>query len=231
MARVVYGESITELIGSIGGITFQRNASGTIARHKPDPPVNPSQGQSDQQYLLTKLVATWPTLTPAQKATWDALASAHDHVSPWGDIKTLNGYQWFLTCNLYCLLASDPIQTSAPAYSPPAAPTAFTLVATAGDLVCSWGAAYTAVPDHLFIYLTLPLRHNSLKLRKSMYLVSVNNSFNGTSLSVKALFESLAGISWASFQGSADANIICRLLRVKDNTGLTSAFTTALVKV
>lgn len=231
MARVIYGESITELIGSIGGITFQRNGSGTIARHKPDPPVNPSQGQSDQQYLLTKLVATWPTLTPVQKASWDALASAHDHVSPWGDVKTLNGYQWFLTCNLYCLLGSDAIQTTAPAYSPPAAPTAFTLIATAGDLVCSWGAAYTAVPDHLFIYLTLPLRHNSLKLRKSMYLVSVNNVFNGTSLSVKALFESLAGVSWASFQGSADANIICRLLRVKDNTGMTSAFTTALVKV
>lgn len=231
MARVIYGESITELIGSIGGITFQRNASGTIARRKPDPPVNPSQLQSEQQYLLTKLVATWPTLTVAQKATWDALALAHDHVTPWGDIKTLNGYQWFLTCNLYCLLGSDAVQVSAPAYSPPAAPTAFTLVASAGDLLCTWGAAYTAVPDHLFIYLTLPLRHNSLKLRKSTYLVSVNNVHNAATLSVKALFESLAGVVWADFYGSAEANIICRLLRVKDNTGMTSAFTTALVKV
>lgn len=231
MARVIYGESITELIGSIGGITFQRNASGTIARHKPDPPVNPSQGQSDQQYLLTKLVATWPTLTPAQKATWDALASAHDHVSPWGDIKTLNGYQWFLTCNLYCLLASDPIQTSAPAYSPPAPPDAFTLISYEYNLYCQFPSNYSAIPDHLFVYLTLPIRHNSLKLRKSMFLVDVDDTFNANQLVLTSLFESLAGISWASFQGSADANIICRLLRVQNNTGLTSAFTTSLVKV
>jgi hypothetical protein len=231
MARVIYGESITELIGSIGGMTFQRNSSGTIARLKPKPPVNPSQLQSDQQYLLAQLVALWPTLTVVQKASWNALAAAHDHITPWGETRTLNGYQWFLSCNLYCLLASDPVQVTAPAYAPPAPPSAFTLTAAAGDLTCEFGAAYTAVPDHLFIYLTLPIRANSLKLRRSMYLVSINNVFNASSLSVKALFESLAHVTWAAFYGSADTNIICRLVRVKDNTGMNSAFTSSLVKI
>lgn len=231
MARVIYGESVTEFIGSIGGITFQRNASGTIARHKPKPPVNPSQLQSDQQYLLTTLVSTWPTLTNVQKTSWNNLAAAHDHITPWGDVKTLNGYQWFLSCNLYCLLAGDAIQLSAPAYSIPANPTAFTLTAGAGDLSCVWGAAYDARPDHLFIYLTLPIRHSSLGLRRSMFLVDVRDGFNAASLSVKTLFESLANVTWADFYSSADANIICRLVRVADNTGYNSAFTTSLVKI
>jgi hypothetical protein len=231
MARVVYGAEITELIGSIGGMTFQRNSSGTIARLKPNSPVNPSPIQGIQQNSLAQLVALWPTLTPLQKASWDALAAAHDHINPWSETKTLNGYQWFLSCNLYCTLAGDAIQVTAPAYAPPAPPSAFTLTASAFNLSCEFGVAYTAVPDHLFIYLSLPIRANSLKLRRSFYLVSVDDAFNNASLILTALFESLANVTWADFFNSSNSNIICRLLRVKADTGMNSAFTSSLVNI
>ncbi|GAH48125.1 unnamed protein product [marine sediment metagenome] len=43
MARVTYGGGVTEFAGSIGGVTFQRNASGYIAKLRSNPTVNPTQ--------------------------------------------------------------------------------------------------------------------------------------------------------------------------------------------
>ena len=56
MARVEYGAIVTDLTGSIGGTTFQRNSSGAIARSRAYTPVNPSQQQSDGSLCLFSLL-------------------------------------------------------------------------------------------------------------------------------------------------------------------------------
>jgi hypothetical protein len=231
MARVVYGESITELIGSIGGITFQRNASGPIARLKPKPPVNPSEGQSKQQHLLGTLVSHWPTLSSAEKTSWDDFAAAHNHFTPWGDEKTLNGFQWFVSCNLNLLLADEAIIDTAPAFASISPPDAFTLTADADSLNLIWASAFTVAPDYLFIYLTLPIRHSSLKLRRSMFLVKIDDTFNGTDLDITSEFEDLANVTWADFYSGSECNIIARIIVVESGTGLASQFTSSLVKI
>jgi hypothetical protein len=231
MARVIYGESITELVGSIGGITFQRNNSGTIARLKPKPPVNPSQGQSDQQHKLGTLVSYWSTLSSADKTSWDNFAAAHNHFTPWGEEKTLNGYQWFLSCNLNLLLAGEAIIDTAPAFSSISPPDAFTLTADADSLDIVWPGAFTVAPDYLFIYLTLPIRHSSLKLRRSMFLVKIDDTFDDVSMDITSEFETLANVDWATFFAGSECNIICRILVVETGTGLASQFTSSLVKI
>ena len=231
MARVIYGESITELIGSIGGITFQRNASGTIARLKPKPPVNPSQDQSNQQHLLGSLVSTWPTLSPVEKTSWDDFATAHNHFTPWGEEKVLNGYQWFISCNANLLIAGEAIINTAPAFTSVTPPTAFTLTAAAGSLKLIWAAPFSVASDYLFIYLTLPVRHASLKLRRSMYLVKKDDTFNAAEMDITSEFEALANITWAAFYAGSECNIIARLITVESDTGLASQFTSSLVKI
>lgn len=231
MARVIYGEPITELIGSIGGITFQHNSSGTIARLKPQPPVNPSAGQSDQQHLLGTLISYWPTLSSANKTTWKNFAIAHNHFTPWGEEKTLNGYQWFLSCNLNLLIAGESIIDTAPAFTSVAPPDAFTLTAAALTLKLIWASAFSVAPDYLFIYITLPIRHASLKLRRSMYLIKVDDTFNDTELDITSLFETLANITWADFYSVSECNLIARIIVVEADTGLASQFTSSLVKI
>lgn len=231
MARVIYGESITELIGSIGGITFQRNGSGTIARLKPKSPVNPSAGQSNQQYLLGTLVSAWSILSAANKASWNDFAALHNHFTPWGQEKVLNGYQWFLSCNLNLLLAGEAKINTAPAFTSVAPPTDFTLTADADSLNLIWAANFSVAPDYLFIYLTLPIRHASIKLRRSLYLVSKNDTFNGTNLDITSEFEALANVTWASFYASSQCNIIARLQTVECDTGLASQFTSSLLQI
>jgi hypothetical protein len=231
MARVTYGESITEYAGSIGGVTFLRNASGPIAKLRSNPPVNPSPDQSTYQTNLAILVAFWPTLSQPNKILWHNFAAANKHTTPWGIEKTLSGYQWFLVCNLIRIIGYTPPLSSPPAWYAHAAPDPFTLVATSTYLRAEWTNTYTPHAN-LRIYLTLPLRQSSLKLRRSLFFVGSGVwQYPYGNLLLTSLFETLANVTWAAFYASANCSIICRVADATLSTGLQSAFTSAIVKI
>lgn len=231
MARVTYGESITEYAGSIGGVTFLRNASGPIAKLRSRPPVNPSPSQSTYQTNMAICVAFWPTLSQANKDLWDAFAVAHDHTTPWGDTKTLSGYQWFLVCNLTRLIIFSTLISSPPAWTTWPPPPAFTLVATSTYLRVEWSPPYSFTYNIAF-YLTLPLRQSSLKLRRSLFYVGFDSSGGPfATFDLTTWFQTLVNVTWATFYASADCSIICRIKRGAYSTGLWSAFTSAIVKI
>ena len=189
MARVNYGFPVTELTGSIGGVTFQRNSAGTICRLKPNIPVNPSPAQALQQYKISQLVALWPTLSQAEKDSWSTELVPHLHTNPWGDQKTLNGYQWFMSCNLNLLLAGESTRNTSPVWAIIAPPAVFTLLADVDNLTAHFAAPWSVIPDHIFVYITLPVRHASLKLRRSLFLIDINDTFNDDDLILTSLFE------------------------------------------
>jgi hypothetical protein len=231
MARVTYGALITELAGSIGGVTFQRNSSGNVARLKSKKISNPNQEQSNNNVVFAQLVSYWSTLSQANKDTWDALAAAHDHTTPWGETKTLNGFQWFMSCNRNLLLAGESIRDTAPAYSSISPPNVFTLAASSDHLTINIAAGWSIAPDYLFLYITTPLRHSTLKLRRPCVLVLVDDSINTSSMNIEPYFEDLSNVVWSDFYSSADANIIVRAAVIEAGTGLASTFTSAIIKI
>lgn len=231
MARVTYGPLVTELAGSIGGVTFLRNASGPIAKLRTNPTVNPSPDQSTYQTNLAKCVSYWPSLSQANKDLWDAFALAHDHTTPWGDIKTLSGYQWFLSVNLNLLLIGYLVNPVPPTWFICPPPASCTLVATSTYLRVEWSPDYD-VPNSLIFYLSLPLRQSSIKLRRSLFFVL--STYNPGLLSFKDLttnFETITNVSWRAFYSSANCSIICRIKHGHLSYGLYSAFTSAIVKI
>jgi len=231
MARVTYGESITEYAGSIGGVTFCRNASGPIAKLRSNPPVNPSPEQSIFQTRMAMLVAYWPTLSQADKDAWDALAAAHDHTTPWGVTKTLSGYQWFLSVNFNRLLVGYSITDIPYSWTVFEPPPSFTLAATSTYLRCEWSPAYDPVAKLMF-YLTLPLRQASIKLRRSLFYVGRRNPDAGiTTFDLTSWFESLVNVTWATFFAAANCSVICRISHGNDYKCYRSAFTSAIVKI
>ncbi|MBA7557076.1 hypothetical protein ES705_49809 [subsurface metagenome] len=231
MARVTYGSEVTELAGSIGGVTFLRNASGPIAKLRSNPPVNPSPLQSTYQVNMARLVAYWPTLSQEDKTTWDDFAAAHVHTTPWGDDKTLSGYQWFISCNLTRLFGSYAILDTAPIWSVIDPPTQFTIQVSSTYIRLHWDPAQ-AKSLFMYLYVTLPLRQSSIKLRRSLFYIRYL-AWNGTvtDWDFTAKYESLVGITWADFYASADCSIIARVKRVHISKGLSSFYTSAIVKI
>ncbi len=231
MARVTYGESVTEYAGSIGGVTFQKNASGNTARLRPNPTVNPTSLQAGYQTNMAYLVSFWPTLSQANKDLWDALAAAHDHTTPWGKIKTLSGYQWFLSVNLFRLSNIGTIRSTPGAWFVPSPPDTFTLATTGTYLRAVWSPAYDPTYDLLF-YLSLPLRQSSLKLRRSLFYVGFRDA--GVELDyydLTAWFVALTGVTWSTFFANSNCNVICRMLHGSRSFGYYSFFTSAIIKI
>ena len=231
MARVTYGESITEYAGSIGGVTFLRNASGPIAKLRSLPPVNPSPNQSKYQTRMAMLVAHWPTLTQTNKNLWDALALAHNHTTPWGETKTLSGYQWFLSVNLVRLLYLESIREFPAEWYVPPPPNQFTIQIHPTYIRAAWDPAYDA-PYDLLAYCSLPLRQSSIKLRRSLFLIKVYPTAPSMSYwDLTSEIESLFNVSWATFYASCDCSIIIRIKHCYFTRGYSSAFTSAIIKI
>ena len=231
MARVTYGVSITEYAGSIGGVTFLRNASGPIAKLRSNPPVNPSPDQSTYQTNMAILVAYWPTLSQANKDSWDALAAAHDHTTPWGETKTLSGYQWFLSCNLTRLLIAGSILDTAPAWYTVDTPGSFVLQTSSTYIRCYWATPLSST-YYKYLYVTLPLRQSSIKLRRSLFfLIHKTSSTTVEYWDFTSEFEAFANVTWSTFFATSDCSIICRVKQVHFSQGFSSAFTSAIVKI
>ena len=231
MARVTYGSGITEYKGSIGGITYQKNASGNIAKLRTDFTVNPTSLQATYQNRLSFLVAYWASLTTIQQTGWDTFAAAHDHTTPWGDVKTLSGYQWFLSCNLRRMMYHSTPIPAAPAWTAQTVPDTFTIEVAAGYIRVAWSPDYNA-PGDLIAYATLPLRQSSLKLRRSLF--HIKNYQAAPLLSNWDLTSEIAAlynVTWSTFYASAKCNIIIRLLQGDFATGLFSSFVSAIIKV
>jgi hypothetical protein len=231
MARVTYGALITDLAGSIGGVTFQQNSSGSIARLRSKKPLNPSTVQSDQQLTLSRLVALWPTLSAAEKTSWSDLAAAHDHITPWGETKTINGFQWFMACNLNLLSCGWALLETAPAFASITPPNDITLASTDIAFSIEIAAGWNPGTSKILIYATPPIRQSSIKLRRNMFALTSYTGGNITTLSIKAVYEALFNLDWETFHPVSDCNIIVRARQVEYLTGMSSSLVSALIKI
>jgi len=231
MARVIYGPEITELIGSIGGVTFQRNSSGYIARLKPNTPVNPTSGQATQEYYLSQLVAKWGSLSLPNKAAWDTFATAHTHYLPWGDEKTLNGYQWFISCNLNLLIINQSAIDTPPSWTSVSPVDEFVLSATDTYFRITWSPSIDITGYRLLIYATHPLRMNSEKLRRSILLIRKYDGTTITYLDLKTYYENVFKVTWADLYTNSDCTIIVHCKLIQELTGLASQYTSSLIKI
>ena len=231
MARVTYGALITELTGSIGGITFQRNSSGNIARLKPNMPVNPSPDQTIQQGYLISLTTAWSALSSANKASWEALAAAHDHVTEWNEPKTLNGFQWFISSGLNMIAMSLAPLSTAPAWTAVAALPDFVLSASAISLLCTWTPDPDVTGYRVHFYATPPIRQSSLKLRRSNFVIRKVNLVTLVAQELITYYEAAFGVTWATIFADANCSIIVRAKLIQEATGLAGPYTSQLIKL
>lgn len=121
MALVKYGGGIVQMSGSIAGNTFARNAYGNYVRARTKP-ANPSSAR--QQLVrgtIAYLTEYWfQTLTPAQRAAWDAYAAAVKVKNRLGESVNISGFNHFIRSNSLLhrdgqtIVASGPTELSIP---------------------------------------------------------------------------------------------------------------------
>ena len=113
MAKFV-SQIVSEIRGSINGVTFSRNRYGLYARSKASPVQPRTPAQTERRAQLTVLSQRWRTLDERLRAEWRALADELNRSDSLGLTYRLSGLQAYLSFNLWRALL-----TLAPQDDPP----------------------------------------------------------------------------------------------------------------
>jgi hypothetical protein len=109
MAKFV-SHIVSEIRGSINGVTFARNRYGLYARSKASPVQPRTPAQTERRAQLTVLSQRWRTLDELLRAEWRALADEMTRSDTLGMTYRLSGLQAYLQVNLWrALLGIAPL--------------------------------------------------------------------------------------------------------------------------
>ena len=108
MARVKYGAIVTDISGSVGGSTFQRNKSGATFRNKPNPLKSSSITQIQRRAIMRGLQNSWSELTEAQRSTWNMFIQYSRQTTIHNKSVFISGYNLFLKYQ-YCRILNNQV--------------------------------------------------------------------------------------------------------------------------
>jgi len=117
MARVKLGPIVTDITGSIGGLTIQRNRYGIAMRAKPLPLKSQSTSQLRIRRLIIYLQQQWQALSDAQRLQWNRFLDFSGQTIRRDRSIKLSGQALFIKYQLFRLMADEDL-LSPIAYSP-----------------------------------------------------------------------------------------------------------------
>jgi len=227
MARVVYSVPVSELIGSIGGTTYQSNNSGFIARSKPFNRKKRNTNQSEYKLNLYTLSQLYRDLSAADKNSWSAFALANPHINHWNMSKTCTGLNWFININSFNLLLSNPIVNTAPAYTLPTALPVMTATITATNIDLNSAAALGLATEQVYIFATPPLPSSIPTPRNAFRLIQISQADVALPLDLAALWSSRFGLSVGSDLFTPDNKVIIAVTKILTASGVQLPFSFA----
>ena len=233
MANVFYGSEITQLAGSIGGISFQKNASGNIAKLRPNLSQSLSEAQILRNIVFADSISAFNQLSSANKLLWKAFATAHSKIDFYGKTKNLTAQNWFtaLYCNALSISATPLI--TPPVWSlvsPPDIPTDIEFDTSYPKMYFEFGSSLSLGGDFLFVYASPLTFENSLVNQSNIFFLC---DVSASTLDSLDIYEAFCNLWFAGFDfevsGLSGVNVRISLFRMSHVTFLISPFTSFLM--
>ena len=111
MARIKLGPMITDIAGSIGGATFQRNRFGMTMRTKPLPKKSETPAQFNIRQKIASLQSSWQDLDNDQRRQWDRYINFSGQTIRRDRSVLLSGQSLYIKYQLFLLLYDQPLLT------------------------------------------------------------------------------------------------------------------------
>jgi len=160
MARVKYSSIITDISGSVGGLTFQRNKFGNTVRQKPLPVNSRSLSQYHIRQLITTIQAAWQDLSDEERLQWDRFLDFSGQTIKSSSSVKLSGHSLYLKYQLYRLLAGLSLLTTITYIPMPSACTLSSAAVAANFLQISINAVVTHTEKFFLFSMTTPRQSN-----------------------------------------------------------------------
>lgn len=211
MARIVFNSVISSIKGSIGGLTFQANASGNIARSRTRKSGRVTNKSMNALRYGIQLPASYRALTTTQKQAWILYAATyHKYDKPYRTTK-LSALNWFVSLNFVVLSTGRPLLLTPPLRSFPPVVPAFDVILTSDTIGIYLNSPVVTSDCFLVISASLPVSSTSVKRITNMLMLQIT-PFNGKDYyNITKLWMVRHGISWASAWDGNARHIIVKL--------------------
>jgi len=115
MGKVLFGNGVAQIRGSIAGNTYSRNRGGSYIRNRVTP-INPASARQESvRENLSALSKDWGAqLTEAQRDAWTAFAAEWPVTDVFGQTVVLTGEQMYVRLGVRATQAGLPVLAAAP---------------------------------------------------------------------------------------------------------------------
>lgn len=222
MARIEYGVIITDIIGSIGGITFQHNRAGKIARLRPKTHKNPTEAQTNRQIKHTGILYDWQQLSGAQQGDWNDFADLHTKDNMFGDTKKLSGLNWYESINLSRDLIGLNSLITPPAYNLPCAVPAYTVTINQSKIEINLTAPFDTTNNALIIRATGPIANTTENFRGQWRFIKYEDTGIINNINITNLWKDIFTCVYPPSSNMTAINIGIMVQTIRKTSGIQS---------
>lgn len=187
MAKIKFGQIISEARGKIAGMVFSRNGSCSYIRQKVTP-INPNTGyQSGVRTSLASAAKAWSGLTANQRAQWESAKMNGNKKNSIGDTVTLSGFNYFVSIYRNLFSIGYPAPTDYPGnVSGLPAPEIVSVIPIAPPL---WNIELSLeidLADRGLLFATPPLSPGKSFVKSEYRLIKILKNADGVEINIGA---------------------------------------------
>lgn len=220
MASIQYSALVTDIKGKIQGSVFQKGSTRNIIRNKG---ATMRKSQPSQQLVHQKLQdlrREWSLRSLAEKSSWNAFAATYQRTDKFGTLRSISGYNFFVSINSNRLQLGLTVLASAPVYVAPAAvPTSF-LYLNEFSMGINFATPIDFSQDQLIIYASDQMKVGTLNYWNKLRYIKTMTVAGTMGFNINNEWSTLYGKSWPPVGGAGNFDIGVGLFRININSGI-----------
>jgi hypothetical protein len=233
MAVVLFSGLISGIQGKLNGSVLSKGRSGAVIYDKPSQRLKPTKNQLGIRTSFAVATNQWETITPAQKADWDTIASNNPVSNRFGESVILSGFNVFKK-----MMALRYPTLPAPVLIPNLANQApYQLALSLPELAISiQDAGYridevsylvtvnssSAAVNQAILYISLPVSDPSKPYFKTWYRVSSAQLIGGVPVSTEIPVSGVTALMPKGFRSFPNAWHLLKIISIIPNQGKVS---------
>lgn len=196
MARVIYSNQVNELKGSVGGLTFHQNTSGSIVRLKPNNRNDFTKIQNVSKEFFVVLTSFWNSLTDDERFSWADEITGWNFENRYNESKVRSGFNYFMSYNMGRLLLNMNMEYTPGSVIVPLNVNAFNIVNNSSELSVNFQSTTANNEYYLMIYASPPNRLSFYKQRSQFRLIAATLPHGLLDFDLTNAYEQAYSVNW-----------------------------------
>ena len=222
MAVILPGPLISNIRGTIGGVSFHAGRAGIVASRRVAQSKSKTVLQSESQITFYSGISLFRALSTSDKILWNDYALAYPHENKFGQQRILTGQNYFFALNYYRVFMGETPFTQPPARVLPVTPGPYTVTLTSTAIEINFTPAFNPASCGIIIFATPPISTVTNSQRSKWRILEGDISSPYTFYDITASWEAKTGLNYASIAASGIFNIGVMILTFNLSSGVYS---------